>query len=140
MSCKFNFLVATSNLIVGIPTLYWGSSSATFYVTFAAMVASFIYHLSETKHDLPGLPHLNKYSWQLLQIDRFFAVIAALYIAWQYFYFMNWFQNEQVHTLSIVGFIFLYLSELVNCNDNPWWFTITHSIWHFCAFSILAVV
>src|SRR5579859_6768050 len=66
----YNYLIALSNLIA-IPCAYWHDVK-THYI-YSLMLVSLIYHLSETKKGLPGLPFLNRYSYELLIVDRIFG-------------------------------------------------------------------
>src|SRR5438128_9707247 len=67
-----NILVACSNFIA----LYYFRD----YYILCPMFASFLYHLAETKHNLPGIYPFNLYTWELLQIDRFFAILSGIKI------------------------------------------------------------
>lgn len=117
------------------------------YFLYLPMIASFIYHLAETKNNLPGIPYINKYSNFLLNIDRICAVFAGTFILNQIYY------NQKLLTLNIIiniiiGFLGLAYSEkdtiakkLLNNNKvdiSHFEFTISHIIWHVCAFKILA--
>jgi hypothetical protein len=124
-----NCVVAFSNLVIGLPILHLLSAQANsmkYALIVCAMCASFVFHLSETKHQLPGLPILRNYTWHFLQVDRFFAILAALYV---FANFISWY-------LGIIGFVLLGISEFFS-EGKKWRFTITHSLWHVCAFICL---
>jgi hypothetical protein len=106
------------------------------------MVASIIYHLAETKHNLPGIPFMNKYANQLLNIDRIGAVDAFIYISSKIYQNPNLLTSKLV-SIGLVGFVALAYSEkdviankLFNekINISHTEFVISHIIWHLCAF------
>lgn len=102
-----------------------------------SMFASFIYHLSETKHGLPGLSELNKYSSELLNIDRFFAVTSVIHV------FSKLVRNPKrkntFYFIGIIGVICLLYSEkdYFFAEISKIEYLITHCVWHFCAFYCL---
>ena len=129
-----NIIVSLSNL----SGFYFFNFSLDFYIF--PMLASILYHLSETKHNLPGIYPFNNYTFYLLQLDRIFAVISFLLI-------MNKL-NFHIFILGIIGFLFLFLSEQdtilnkigFNIELNVWIFTITHCLWHIIAFYCLSKI
>ena len=110
------------------------------------MIASFIYHLSETKHNLPGLYPLNLISNFLLNIDRICAFISALKIICKLYYNPK-IINFNFLFCAIIGLFCLFLSEcdvgaelLLGPNSfkiDGLFFVIPHNIWYFCAFYCL---
>ncbi len=118
-----------------------------FYYYFP-MIASLIYHLAENKGDLVGIPYLNKYAEELLLIDRFFALCAIIFVITQI--------SKNLYLITpmfirkfILGLSFLIISDgdmiFGSLNNNqikisPLLFTITHTLWHFLAFSMIADV
>lgn len=125
-----NIIVAYSNFIALL-----AFKKVNNYV-FIPMMASFIYHLSETKHNLPGISILNNYSEFLLEIDRFFAVISGLYVLTK---LINHKQKCSFYIIGIIGFISLLYSEkdYFYPTINEIEYLITHCIWHFAAFYCL---
>lgn len=104
------------------------------------MFASFIYHLAETKYGLDGLSYLNQYANILLNIDRFFAVLSAIYILKKLI--NNYEQSLKFYFIGIIGIIVLLYSEkdyfFSKIDETE--YLITHCIWHFAAFySFLAI-
>ena len=138
-----NIVVAMSNLYF----LYLARNDNIHYILFFPMMASFIYHLAETKHGLQGLPIINKYSDELLFVDRIGAFFAAIYIL----------QQIELYTifLLIIGLIFLIHSEMdniisytkckitkyniyqINPHLTPIEYIVSHCLWHVFAFEAL---
>jgi hypothetical protein len=134
-----NCVVALSNL-VGI-ALSWDLSFGKRCIVYAPMIASFIYHLSETKHGLVGLYPLNKYSLQLLWIDRFFAFASGAVILYRLFNGKHSLSNGFLSLLAM-GSISLFISEkdlIFPGYVSKTEFMISHSFWHYCAFEMLVM-
>ena len=146
----FNYIVALSNL-VALPLIYNNPSVNPFkYFTILPMVASFLYHLAETNHGLPGISPLNRYAKLLLTIDRFFAFVSSLIVL----NLLNIcptlisFANFSTLLIAIVGILSLLYSErdiirpiLIEYKLPYQWtlinrfeYTVSHVIWHFTAF------
>jgi hypothetical protein len=98
-----------------------------FYLTLAAIIASTVYHLSEVKSRLPGLPWLRKYASILIQFDRIFAITLMLdvgYAIWPNFW------TQPSFWVGLIGIFFGLASEY-----HIWWsFVCYHSVWHNAAF------
>jgi hypothetical protein len=128
-----NIIISFLNFI----GLYFSNSVLMYFPIFA----SFLYHLAEIKHTLPGIYPLNKYSNFLLNIDRFFAIIGFLMVL-----------NKIDLKLGIFGILCLMISErdviYTNLTGNYldtfkvtyFDFLIFHCIWHIVAYYILASV
>lgn len=139
-----NIIVAVSNLSAILM-----SRDINFkykHIIYYPMIASYLYHLAETKHNLIGIYPLNLYSGLLLNIDRFFAIYAiahVLYIIYKYPILIN---NNLIVT-SIIGTGFLLYSEcdvfwklcIFESSDNIslFKFMCCHCIWHLLAFYLL---
>ena len=128
-----NIIVALSNFIV---FFFINNKKRNNFFLFP-MMASFVYHLAETKHNLPGIIYLNKYSLLLLNIDRFFAILSGLYVLSNILKTPK--QTINFYFIGIIGVICLLYSEkdyfFPNINEIE--YIITHSIWHFSAFYCL---
>ena len=144
----YNILVAASNLVV-LPLIYNHGSNLSYLMLFP-MMASFFYHLGETKHSLPGIYPFNQYTEFLLEIDRLFAMISV----WFVIGIMNYHPTIITTNFLLIGFIGIcsllyserdYLQPILIRNQLPyrwttinrWEFTISHIIWHIIAFSCL---
>ena len=141
-----NLIVAFSNLI-GLYYVYDvpPGENNKYFILFP-MLASFFYHLAETKHQLPGIYPFNLYTKELLWCDRFFAVVSAVIV----FYKMSY--QTMSYTFWIVGIVGLFcllFSEIdvvrakVKSREpivSKINFVISHCIWHFSAFRSLAIV
>lgn len=133
MSGVYNIIIAVSNLVLLL--LIGNNHSKYKYLSLLPMMASFIYHLAETKHNLPGIYPLNQYHNLLLNIDRFFAVGSGLLII-NIIYSKPNILNTKILSIGILGFLSLINSERDNIGIpiSKLEFTITHCIWHFAAF------
>jgi hypothetical protein len=141
-----NTLVAISNFSF----LYFMKNKKNINsLLYLPMIASVIYHLAETKHKLPGFPILNKYAYHLLNLDRLCAIGAGSFIISRLYNF-PYLLSYKLVLIGIVGFVGLAYSEkstiaknIFNNNDiniSYTEFTISHIIWHLCAFKSLAMV
>ena len=130
MNIYTNILNAVSNLFGIIPlciSIYYQSYYEALLI-FNVILASIIYHLSETSHNLPGIL-LKKYSNYLLAIDRIFAIGFVSYLI----YTMS--INKYIDKIFIIiqmicSLILLIGSELVKSGLDPMIFTMLHSMWH----------
>jgi hypothetical protein len=124
-----NVLVALSNLVA----LGYAGEHQPFLL--APMTASFLYHLAETKHGLPGVFFLNRFTLQLLVLDRAMAILSALYLCTVLI------DQGRVHLFCVpkvlitgtVALLCLAISELADR-----WFAVFHILWHVLAFDTLA--
>lgn len=154
-----NQIVASSNLIA-LWFMYKYNCLDNTYIYFP-MLASILYHLSETKHNLPGIYPFNLYTHQLLQLDRVFAVLSFIKCALTIYHNPEIIMINNYHLLilSIIAFICLMYSErdiiytnvqyicnknkTKNKNNNLLFkvhkmeFAITHCIWHVLAYYLL---
>lgn len=122
-----NTIVASSNL-VAIGALYqYEYFSKPWWIILSAMIASFLMHISETKHNLPGV-WLVQYSNQLLWIDRLTAVSTGLYILP--------YLTKSTFITGVIGLTCNVISEHV----SGYLFVLFHVIWHILAFGIMGVV
>jgi hypothetical protein len=152
-----NILVACTNL-VALPLIFTSSNSRRWWMLFP-MLASFLYHLAETKHGLPGVKPLNAHAARLLWLDRFGAFGSALYIV------LTMYNRPHIFTLprlcvATLGLASLWYSERDICfvfyhrlfgktltlSDIPPTyrvgqsdFAVSHSCWHFSAFYTLSI-
>lgn len=128
MSVIINVFVACTNLIA-LLYLPYIKNVYTVYIMIIPMIVSILMHLSETKHNLPGVYPFNLYSWWFLQLDRLVAIIIFLLLLPQ----AN-FTSFNCSMLSI-GLLSMYLSE--NIENGYIWFATFHSIWHFVAYYLI---
>lgn len=128
-----NTIVSTSNLYA----LYFIKQQPYIIIP---MIASILMHLSERKHNLPGIYPFNLYSTQFLWLDRIIAVSSGLYII-RNIYLSNFtlLFNNNFLLLNIIGFISMFISETSDnrVHDYQLVYMIFHIIWHICAFHIL---
>lgn len=128
-----NIIVASSNLI--------GLYFMNHWIILMAMIASILYHLAETKHNLPGIYPFNLYTQTLLNIDRLFAVVAGLWAIY------NVKDNVDIIIYNywksiIFSFICLFISEgdrFAFYPTNKPLYIVTHCIWHALAYYHLSI-
>jgi hypothetical protein len=130
-----NLLVALSNLA----GLYWIPSVAKEHAVFLwmPMVASFVYHVAETKHDLPGFPLFNSYAYPLLMVDRAMAMVSLSYMCLSLLYAFGWIEVWALATTgrAVLAVVCLAASECPGVPQGA--FVVLHMVWHGLAFSIL---
>lgn len=89
--------------------------------------ASTLFHLSEQKHKLPGIPPFSQVTYPLLWLDRIFATIGACYFVKSVLY------SDELFHRGLIGIVSLVLSEQIN---RPQFF-ILHTVWHLIVYWIL---
>ncbi len=148
---KMNYL---PNILVALSNLYFYflvKDKNINPVLYFPMIASFVYHLAETRHKLPGILLLNKYDSYILVFDRIGAAISSLFIVYKLYYYTMLLTFDFIFT-SVFGFACLVYSDrdifakiIFNSNNDKiivshTEYTITHIIWHLCAFRCFAHV
>lgn len=116
-------------------------------MVFAVVVASFLMHISERKHHLPGIHPFNECSQVFLQFDRAVSVLVGLYLVYQVT--ANVRINVRLFFVIISAFMSLWISE----KPEQWglrtarpsvfsytFFAVTHTLWHALAFSIMFII
>lgn len=98
--------------------------------------ASFLMHLSETKHGLRGIPPFNRYSHMFLNLDRFFAIISTVFVFFKLYPYLQ--THPWILLTGLCGVTLNFISENV-CKNNIPGFIIAHLLWHLIAFSMLYV-
>ena len=151
-----NLVVALSNVFGLWPlyTSYYNTDRFFYYephLIFVMIIATFLMHISERKHNLPGLLFGN-YSNYLLWFDRIMAWIMSFYvflivIDTVLLIMSNDGTKGLYNNLSGFGLVFfdismalasLHLSERIEPNYNSQeWFAFWHIIWHYLAYDIL---
>ena len=122
-----NWIVSLSNYIFGLPVLYAAQQPHQVLLVTMTITASFLMHISETKHNLPGVYPFNQWSQYFLWFDRVMAILSATYVLYT--------TGILQLPMATIGFVFLALSERIEWNHA--WFAVTHIIWHACAFYML---
>lgn len=134
-----NLIVSLSNLIA-IP-LWVKSPSRESHFMIYPMIASFLYHLSERKHNLPGIYPLNLYHHELLNLDRFCAVMSAWYVGVNMCIIPN-LQKPPLISLGLFGLTCLMISErdviFPKLKISRLEYTFSHVTWHMIAFYMLS--
>lgn len=141
-----NLIVSVSNLIGLIPFIKvcnrkkppkWKQDNRSKWIEVpligSTILASTLMHLTETKHNLPGL-FLQKYSNHFLWLDRITAISSGAYLCYR-LYKKRKLLNLQLVSKAVVGLTCVILSETVV--TNPIAFMILHSLWHGFAYSIM---
>lgn len=112
----------------GVSGIGWPAAAFFFSCT-----ASCFMHLSETKHNLPGLLNTGRYSSLLLGIDRFAAVTLALVVAahaetWRHYRYTLIFAFATI--LTIAGEITTHRALYVTL----------HGVWHIAVFTMATFI
>jgi hypothetical protein len=105
-----NILIASSNLIV-VPLIYQSRTAGSYWLLMPAIV-SFLYHLAETRHRLPGIYPINRYESFLIKLDRLFAFGSALYIIYHLLYNPSEIMLSSRKSLLFRGLFGLLLLEI----------------------------
>jgi hypothetical protein len=145
-----NFIVSLTNFVglyfIGDHTL----STVQAILMYSPMIASAIYHLAETKHGLTGIVPLNIYANELLNVDRFFAVISfCVVVKCLINCNINKKQRLYMSTAGLIGLVCLFVSErdivyekldiYADFKVPKYQFLIFHSFWHIYAFRLLSL-
>lgn len=149
-----NLVVSLSN-IFGLINISNELSFGMKLLILNVVFASFLMHMSETKHNLKGIYPFNIYSSAFLWYDRIIAYLASLVIIYkihndfiihfgyynynsiiQYIFYSTNTLFHQIKYYGIVSLIVLGISENINW-IGQYGFMITHSLWHILAFTIM---
>ena len=133
-----NIITAFSNLIAYLYIYYYEKSIN--YMLNCIILCSFLDHLAEIKHNLPGISILNKYSNVFFMLNIIFSIYGL------YFIFSNFNKLELYDIpIGIFGLICLLISELdtiiqkvknTEYKIHIYYFLFFHNIWHFCVYYI----
>ena len=130
-----NKVVALSN-IYGLVPIYKFAMVGRYVEALATCVmvaASFMMHISETKHHLPGV-YLTQYSDHLLWFDRMVANAFSVYIMHRVY------QDPSIVSIGfllncIAGLSLIIISEMLFTTESTQvFFMISHSLWHYIAY------
>lgn len=126
---KHNLLVAGSNLVGLLPILTATQPVIQVWMSII-VISSVLMHLSETKHQLPGIYPFNRLATPLLWLDRVMAMTPAVLL---------WVERELAvqflidnFGLSIFGLLMMWLAERGVTRKSM--FVLTHSLWHGVAY------
>lgn len=133
-----NILVALTSLVALCPIYksIQARSVGGFVISLLLCITSILQHLSETKHNLPGV-YFSKYAGIFLLLDRLWSFVAIIYGLCQLVAYPHLLTCEFVDTATF-GLVCLFIGE--NILTEPFWHLIFHPFWHCCAFSCLAHV
>lgn len=129
-----NYVVAGSN-VLALGPIWCAPTAWHAALAVAAMVASTFMHISERKHNLPGVAPFNTWSKQIEWADR---VVAYASIAFVLLRVLTHSVSPWVWPIGLGGLAMLGLAE--HCERGPAWFVVTHCTWHACAYLALALV
>ncbi len=127
-----NYAVCASN-VFGLLAVMAAHNPVQMALAGATVGASALMHISERKHGLPGVEPFATHSTLFLWTDRVTAYAAAAYVLHGV---VNCGMPIPWETV-LVGGVALLLSE--RFERGPVWFAATHSVWHLCAYRILAL-
>lgn len=143
----YNYIVSTSNFIA-LPMMYLSDSPYRYFMLLP-LLGSFLYHMAEKRHHLPGIYPFNNYQDELLFFDRLCAFLSGLIIV--RFMIFNPITPEFI-VVNIITWLSGIMSEKDMIHDyllkqehhmaryfatSHLEFTISHCIWHFGAFYLL---
>lgn len=140
----FNVILASTNLIA-IPFIRKSDYHTTMMLLRFYMISSFIMHLSDTTHGLPGIYPLNNYNELLLHFDK--CAYCILVFAFSIKLFSDLFCLQifvahsrdliysPLHILTIVciGILSISASELLISNQLVL-YTVYHLVWRLCGY------
>ena len=138
---SINCVVTFSNIFgLGLILKAFEKNMFTGFLMLFIVLSSVFMHISETKHNLPGILFV-QYSNILLNIDRFASIVGVIYCIIKILYNPT---DSSLLTIDIIAFglfglfglLMNYCSEIVFKN-NQILFAITHIIWHYIAYSTL---
>ena len=98
----------------------------------SSFAASCLMHISETKHNLPGVCFKDQ-SNLLLNVDRFFAVMLAVYGS------LTFFKKPSINPVITFG-IGTIASIIGEKTNNLTAYTVLHTIWHILSYGTLAYI
>lgn len=131
-----NLIVTLSNIFGIYPIVAAIQTQSTWLIALmiGTVLASVMMHVTETKHGLPGIMW-QKYSSIFLNIDRLTAILSTVYSVYKLY--VKWQVVEtSVVIFGCIGVLSMFVSE--NVVKSQFWFMITHSIWHWIAYCVLA--
>jgi hypothetical protein len=141
MTIFINLIVTASNFVFPIFCKMQGVSPPL--LAYVPMLASALYHISERKHGLPGVAPFNAYSNELIWADRVGAFASGAFVLYK-----TGLSPSPVNlAVAAGGFACLTVSEhdiifqklgWGHFHVNKWLFAVTHTVWHTCAFYLLA--
>jgi len=129
-----NYLVAGSNVFGLIPIIYANHWLLRLWMS-VIVLASILMHLSERKHNLPGIYPFNRYSMKFLWFDRLMALSPLLIVI--YDFNLTWRFIENNYIQIFLGGTAMFISE--NLVQNQRLFAFYHCIWHVLAYYLCYV-
>lgn len=130
-----NLLVASSNLY-GLKIFHLKLSTYQKILISSMILASSLMHLSEVKHNLPGIYPFSKYSNEFLWYDRIMAFTCIIYGGYQLKLNHIKFFNKKFLIKTLFGFSCLAISENVG-SIGQIGFAISHITWHLLAYDLM---
>jgi hypothetical protein len=134
-----NLFVTATNLysLVAIRAAINNGKICDALIIGSAALASIIYHLSETKHNMRSLC-FQSHTATTLNVDRTLAIVNVLYFACKYGRQMF---TREILSIGALGFLAMLVSESQHVVKLPMkiekpLYMITHPIWHLCAFHV----
>lgn len=137
LSQWLTLIITTASNVAGIiplVSLFWRERFFGVFIVIMAITASIMMHATETKHRLPGLcfPALSS---ACLNMDRFFACLAALYGG--YLFLTHPSKHIYQVIVPLVAACFAIVGE---ATENLLLYTLCHSTWHAGAYIGLSLV
>lgn len=160
--------MACTNLVFGLPAMGYVSGLDNKLVILTAVVVSFLMHISERKHQLPGLYPFNQWTQVFLNLDRVVAVFLSSYMVYLFHvqYIRDWEITAHlvcpsdgsdiacimadriiIASVALAGIQLQTVSESITTIMGPLGehtrkglltYVICHSLWHLIAYGIMA--
>jgi hypothetical protein len=122
-----NYLLAISNLI-GVPAFLASQTPADRLMVGTIMLGSTLMHLSERKHQLPGVKYLDPYHGALLNFDRLMSLVGGLY------FIPRVWRDPWSLVIGAIGITALRVGEYLT---TPSPFVYLHLVWHAAVYMVL---
>lgn len=126
-----NGVMALTN-IFALPAIYTiHTSPIQNWIAIMVMISSTLMHLSERKHNLPGIYPFNVKSQLWLNLDRIVSIIGVLYMTYKNLYVVNYW------IAGTIGLMSLFVSEFFS--EGVIIYVFFHVYWHIIVYYILFV-
>ena len=127
--------LALTNLVALVPIyqswVRFGNNSTSTVILGNMALASFLMHLTETKHGLRPDTVLITFSSIFLNIDRVMAIVTSVYFG------SYWWQEGRRLLplyLTLFGLLCNFIGEQTY---DLTLYTVSHTVWHLCAYGSL---
>ena len=124
-----NAWMALTNLAV-LPALLTQNDKKLVWMASMAALGSFLMHLTETKHNLPGF--YPSYSKLFLNLDRLIALAVGTYVS------LSYYTRLDLLAIGIPGLICMMISESPFTPQRV--YVLCHTLWHCSVYTIFYLI